>query len=129
MLTLSVVLASCTGAGYRKDILVKNNMLIDQIKKGNIENIPGFNSYINGLSDDELAILKESFKNMSVNSTKVGRKDINGIVNVIVNITTDGAKSDFLFQYEYLDYNWTLKDQVRVTRRIDFIPKIEKVSP
>lgn len=129
ILTLAVALASCTGAGYRKDILAKNNNLIDQIKKGDIESIPGFHSSFSGLSENELITLKESFRNMSVNSTKVGRKDINGIVNVVVNITTGGTQSDLLFQYEYFNDTWILRDQISITRRIDFIPKVEKVNP
>lgn len=129
ILILSVVLASCEDAGYRKDILAKNNKLMDQIKSGDIETISGFNTHLKALSDNELIALKESFKGMTVNSTKVVKKDVNGIVTVIVNVTTNGTKSDFLFQYERLNETWALRDEIRVTQRIDFIPKIEKNNP
>lgn len=121
-LFLLLILLGCDNITYKRNIRNKAEVLIQELKSGNLDVIPGYTEQSEKLTVEQKSAIKSSFSTMEFWTINVEEIDSNGIVDVYVNVDMDDVNKSLIFQYKKNNGDWTLQEKMEIKQNITYVP-------
>jgi len=122
-------LSSCFSGRYKSDVEDATNLIMENLKQGNYEQIPDFEEALNTFESSVVSELKDAFKNMEEWTVSVGKPEKNR-VKATVNIKMNENNKMMDLFFTKIDGQWIPEKEISLYQSINFVPFIgAKTNP